>query len=130
MDFLITNQSLLISLGVLIVIIIIGLIGIPYLKKSGLIKQEDLENTEKAIQLANALIGVVKFDNKDQIKSIFTIVETVFEYITDSIDDTNKEKLAYTAIVKILGEMNVEITKEIQELVELAINSTLGSNTK
>jgi len=126
MEFLIANQNLLISLGVLLVIIVIGLIGIPYLKKNNLVKQEDLENTRKAIEIANALIYVMKFDKKNQITSIFNIVEYVLDYMASSLDDEDRANIAYLSVIKILNELHVEVDEQLNEVINLAINTSLG----
>jgi hypothetical protein len=126
------NYQLLVVSAVVISTLIIGFIFVPYLKKTGLVKENDAEFTDQLLQLVELVVSEVKFENDDakqRTMAVIKIAEASTRFVQDMLTDKTKDKRIKIAIqtsIKALEDLGVEVTDARKGLIELTVTSFMG----
>jgi hypothetical protein len=113
------------------IILAIGFFLVPYLKNKNIINEQNSQTALQFIQLANMILSSIKFDTDVQNKSklVFEIAEISVRYVEQTVkdgDNAKKKVLAFETIAQILMQMNIKVDKDVETLIEFAIESAVN----
>lgn len=131
MEILTLLLVLIIGLGV----VVLGVYGISFLKKKGILTETNIETTKTTIAILEMILKNIKFNDeyKSQTEKVFAVAETAVRYVEQVIkndDNAVKKETAFNTTLEILKTLNIEATDEIKTLVEFGIESAVNSLPK
>lgn len=124
--------TILILVVVVFAIVAIGFILVPWLKNKEIIKEESINTTKQMLELIGLVLKSIQTDNsksKDEIELVFGICEKVVYYVEQTMkNDGNdiKKDYAVKASKEILEKMNIEVTDDMEKMIEIAIESAVN----
>lgn len=134
MEFLVNNQELLITIGLILGVLSSGLFVVPWLKRNNYIDNNDTQFTKELLELMKLLMYELnlKEDLKEHTKIIFQVAEIAVDYVDANLDLQSRtiEDVSYKTVVELLNEFDIEITEERKRLIELGIKFAVSKLNK
>jgi hypothetical protein len=130
----------LITMGISL-LIVAGILGVgfwlvPFLKSKGYLNDKSMADTDQLMQLANIIVKNLDFkDDKveNTVKNVFAVSEVVVKYVEQTLknqDNAAKKDYAVNAVKDILTKVGVVVTADIEQLIEIGIESAVNSLPK
>ncbi len=128
---LISLLALVIGVG----LVALGLYGVSFLKKKGILTNENIETTKMTITILEMILKNIKFDEnyKSEAERVFAIAKTSVLYVEQVMkndDNVIKKETAFNTTIEILRTLNIEITDDMKMLVEFGIESAVNTLPK
>lgn len=127
--------TMLIIIIVAAAVIAVGFLLVPWLRKRGALDKEAVETTKMLLELVGLIVKSVKTDPniKNQIDIVFGVCTKVVQYVEQTMkyeDPQDKKLYAYSAVIAILDQMNIELTDENKRLIEIGIEAAVSALPK
>ncbi len=126
----------ILTLGIIAIVVAavlaIGFVLVPYLKKKGLINDQNIDATNQILQIAGLILSSLDIKNekiKSEADTIFDISNKVVQYIEQTmkaVDNVAKKQAAIDVIKEILGKLNIQVTPDNEKLIEVGIESAVN----
>lgn len=120
------DMTLLIIGVVVALVIILGFIAVPYFKRSGLVKEEDVKFTVELLQIVGIILNEMKLKQevKDEAVIVVEVARVAVGYVQDMMGDktiAEQQESAINASIMVLNKMKIEVTDARKELVEITV---------
>lgn len=123
-------EGIVISLVVTVLAFLIGFILAPYIREKGLFNNKSLALTNQLLDMSQIIIKNTNMKDKDVSLTVLEVASIAVQYIeqTAGFERRNevKKELAIKTVIKTLNSMKIEITDDIEELIELGIESAVS----
>lgn len=130
-------EGVLIGLAIAILAVLIGFVGVPFMRKKGWITDERTQTTKQVLEIANLILKNIEMkdnDVKDKTLLVLQIAEIAVRYVEQTSattrDNKKKKELAQKSVLETLQLMNIEITPDIEKVIELGIESAVNQLPK
>lgn len=125
MDFIVNNQELFITIGLIICVLGTGLFFVPWLKRNNYIDQQSTDFTQELLELMKLLMYELnlKDETKEHAMNFFRIAEIAVDYVDANLDLQGRkiEEVSYEKVLELLNELGIELTDQRKRLIEMGI---------
>jgi hypothetical protein len=124
--------TLSIIAGIVVVIILIGFVGIPYLKTKGALTKQGTEATMTLLNIASVVLKNLNINDqtKSNVDTIFGVTQKVVQYVEQTMSDSDnatKKQYAVDATKEILGQLKIVLNSDSEKLIEIGIESAVNA---
>lgn len=131
MNFFIENETFLMVIGMLTLVILATFVAIPYLKKKGVLNQANVDAIQSVLSVAQLIVGNIAGAGK--VSVILKSAEAAVGYVEQTMkleDNDAKKQSAEEATIKLLQHEGIVINDKMKELIEIGIQSAVKALPK
>lgn len=130
-----SGLELLVVLFNVATVVLVGFVLVPFLKEKGYVNEENAKQTVKLLEIARLIIKEmnIKDQKKNTAIDIFIVAEKAVKYVEQTMKyDSNEQKkeLAIELAIDVLKHTNIKVTKDIEQIIEIGIESAVNALPK